>query len=216
MQLSLFISRATISCVFCLCLLGCRSGHYSTENLLSPSSPSKQTTLFPWSSPYYAGGDGTSLERAVILKGTSVQFMARKAKKDWIKCHYPSGVIRNVHIQIVQSHVIQTIVLQMPSGEITRVYFDVTGVIVKPDLGAWFFVGDNGLEYAGMIDEEYFHESALPPWQQLVGTNSGTLIYQVDDEIGNGLFATGKLKHGKEHGVWHYERPVEGIMRKEY
>lgn len=212
MRLFSSICQVVIMNLLVLCMFGCVHIRCCPSDFPRPDS----ALLFPWSCPAYAGGDGTSLDQAVILTGISVQFMARKAKEDWINRYYPGGVTYEVRMKIVQDRVVQIISVQLPSGDLAQVFFDVTGTVTCPGVGAWFFVGSDGVEGAGMIEEQYLRTTDPHPWQQLVGTRSGELIYQLDDEIGNGLLASGKLKDGKQHGAWCYDRAIEGSMCVEY
>lgn len=211
------ISQTTLASLLLVFLLGCRTRPLGFSDISNARSDRpRPAALFPWSHPAYAGGNGSRVDQAVIITGVSVYFMGRKAKDDWISSHYPDSVVREVRKQIVRHHVIETASIQTPAGEIVQVYFDVTGVVIKPGIGAWYFLGIDGVEYAGMLDEQHLRNTDSQPWLQLVGTSSGTLTYQIDDEIDNGLLATGKVRNGKKHGPWIYERSGEGSIHVEY
>lgn len=192
---------------------------FSINNRLLDSASLRSGALFEWSCPSYEGGDGTSLDQAVILRGISVKSMAREAKKNWLNIHYPDHVIYEVKHQISRFRVFDIISIEKQSGEkLLDVYFDVTEAVTKPSLGMWFFLYDNNEEYvAGMINEDYVFStySGPEPWEYLIGRNSGTLIYQIDDEVENGLLAIGEFKDGVKNGIWKYERR-EGSRHVKY
>lgn len=198
-------------------LMGCQHSHLCPYKESQTSSTHlRPPVLFPWSCPAYTGGNGSGVDQAIIITQTSVQFLAGNVKEAWLNCHYPGGAIREVSTRIVHNRVIQVISIQAPTKEIVQVYFDVTSTVAQPSLGVWFFVDSDGIGCTGMIDEEYLRNINPEPWQELVGTNNGTLIYQVDDEIGNGLLGTGAVRHGRKHGTWRYERLIEGAILVEY
>ena len=116
----------------------------------------------------------------------------------------------------MRNRVIQVVSIQTHAKELMHVYFDITSVVVKPRMGAWVFADIDGMECTGMIDEDYLQNINPEPWQELVGTNSGTLMFQIDDAIGDGLLGTGEVRHGRKHGTWRYERPIEGTILVEY
>jgi hypothetical protein len=201
-----------------ICLAGCsHKGQFPHGNVLTDSVEHVfANTLFPWSCPSFQGGDGTSLEQAVVLSGNSVRFIADRARNDWISRNHPSDKISGSRILITGGEVVEIISIQTFSGASRELFFDITQIVSKPELGAWYFVATNGLERAGVIEEEYLSGTKTEPWKDAVDQMSGSLIYQIDDEIGNGMLATGELRYGEMHGTWYYERQTEGPLLIDY
>src|ERR1039458_5971136 len=102
--------QKTIAGLLAAMLSSCHPSQYhSAEVIPSDVVTSRKGALFPWSCPSYEGGDGSTLDRAVVLTGISVSFMGGKAKEGWLKHHYPRSIIREVHKQIVRSRIFEVV-----------------------------------------------------------------------------------------------------------
>jgi hypothetical protein len=101
-----------------ICLAGCsHKGQFPHGNVLTDSVEHVfANTLFPWSCPSFQGGDGTSLEQAVVLSGNSVRFIADRARNDWISRNHPSDKISGSRILITGGEVVEIISIQTFSG----------------------------------------------------------------------------------------------------
>ena len=185
--------------------------------LLSGCHHTNPKLLFEWSRPALSGGDGSTTDQAIVLNDISTFYIGGQVQTEWIKKHYPEGAIRGVREDILNNRIIKEIIIETAPARTNSVFFDVTAVQMKPGLGMWYFVSDDGYwSCADMITEEWFDRGSEMFWQPKVGERNGKIICQVDDEVGNGLLMVGNLKRGKIHGTWATMRPVEGLVTEEY
>ena len=185
--------------------------------LLSSCHHPNPDLLFEWSCPTLSGGDGSTPDQAIILKNISTFYIGRQVQAEWIKTHYPEGAIRDVREDIFKNRIIKEMIIEAAPDRTNSVFFDVTELQMKPDLGVWYFISDDGCwSRAGMITIEDLHLGSSTPWQPIIGERSGKIICQVDDQVGDGLVQVGELKGGKKHGIWKSMRPLEGLMTEEY
>ena len=186
-----------------LLLSGC---HHTSPNL-----------LFEWSRPALSGGDGSTPDQAIVLNGISTLYIGGRVQDEWINKHYPESAIRDVRESILNNRIIKEIIIETSPARTNNVFFDITAVQMKPGLGMWYFVSDDGYwSCADMITEEWFDQGSEMFWQPIVGERNGKIICQVDDQVGDGLVQVGELKRGKKHGIWKSMRPLEGLMTEEY
>jgi hypothetical protein len=79
----------------------------------------------------YAGGDGSSISRAVVVRGVSGTRASTRAEYAFLRNRYPG--FRRKDQQLIRSggRYYDALSFDLPNGESKTVYFDVTGTFGK-------------------------------------------------------------------------------------
>lgn len=79
----------------------------------------------------YAGGDGSSLENAIIIKGVPDSFTGIKAESDWIRANHPEWRKGIQTLVKSEDKVYDCIGYTTLEGVIKTIYFDITDFFGK-------------------------------------------------------------------------------------
>lgn len=180
-------------------------------------SPLANQQLFSWSDPHLVSGDGKRAETSVVFSGVEVFYQGRQAIEEWLKRTYPKASIAGVETEILNHRVLRVITLKDSDGQETKAYIDMTSFVCKPNLGQWFLLAENGDSWGGELTEEYLQgHKGSRPWEDVIAANDAVLVFQVDDEKGNGLLGWGKFRNGMKNGTWTFSRQKDGLVREGY
>lgn len=189
-----------------LWFVACRTKS-GVETVMHSFTRTPPPLLFEWEQPIqYLGGTGLSAQDAIIIQGVSTKNVFRGAQSEWLNTHYPVRQKQFVSTTTTPSSIVQRVEFEDTNGETASVYFDITKIIAKPDYGVWFFLSDSGktshgeLERAGFEDHYTFQEMLY----SLIGTNSGSVILQIDDLEFFGALMVGRIENGQMNGLWKY------------
>ncbi len=92
----------------------------SPDGLTStPAAPTKAAGIT------FAGGDGSSFERAILIKGAKGDQDGVASEYTWMRSNYPGSQPGEQSLQSVNGRNYDVINLQTPSGAKT-IYFDIT------------------------------------------------------------------------------------------
>lgn len=106
------MSRWTCIIVLAAVLVACRSG---------PGAPDHTT-----GGTRYSGGDGTTLERAVIVPGASEQ-TSIDAEYAWLHQHVPGGKVTRQELITQGGRAYDKLDVTLPEGNGKSFYFDISG-----------------------------------------------------------------------------------------
>ncbi len=98
-------------------------GADAAEKSAQPEKPAKQIT--------YAGGDGTSIAKAVIIRGATKETRIR-AEYKWMANHHPNFKKRGEKLMTVKGRRYDLIEFTGKSGKESELYFDITEFSRKP------------------------------------------------------------------------------------
>ncbi len=90
----------------------------------NPAQPALPKTLRQVA---FAGGDGSSCEKAVVIKKAANQFEGVTAEKAWIAWKYPDAKIKGQAVSGSKNKTFESFELQTAAGESQTVCFDITG-----------------------------------------------------------------------------------------
>ena len=76
----------------------------------------------------YAGGDGRSPEKPVLVLGDINQDQFVKAKIQWYRSHYPGAEPFDTDYPCVSGKPFHVVIIRLKSTEIKRIYFDASNV----------------------------------------------------------------------------------------
>src|ERR1043166_5296182 len=78
----------------------------------------------------FAGGDGSSLEKAIIVKATD-EMSGVHAEHEYIRQHYPSSSEGAQSVRHAKDRVYDTIDITTADGKTKTIYFDITAYFGK-------------------------------------------------------------------------------------
>lgn len=79
----------------------------------------------------YEGGDGSSKEKAVVIKGTPNNAAGVRAESDWIRRNHPEWRKGRQSLMSDETRSYDRIEYTTPQGEIKTIYFDITDFFGK-------------------------------------------------------------------------------------
>jgi len=107
--------------IILLLAVGC-----SPEQGKRPQHPEKSATVSqPIQGASISGGDGTSIEQAVIIK-TSNSLLGIRAEYRWIKQNHPDWQLKEQSVLKGGGKVYDKMYFRTPDGKLAILYFDVT------------------------------------------------------------------------------------------
>jgi hypothetical protein len=84
----------------------------------------------------FEGGDGSSKEKAVVVKGAPTGLIGIRAEYDWLNQHYP-GYKRNSQALLPGAKSYDLLEIEMPDGKELSVYFDVSDIWKGAEPAEW-------------------------------------------------------------------------------
>jgi hypothetical protein len=90
-----------------------------------PTPPPKPAAVIS-----YAGGDGTSIEKAVVILGAD-EMSGVKAEYTWLSGHYPGWKGTNQSLLNKDGKVYDVMDFTLPDGSKHTIYFDITDYFGK-------------------------------------------------------------------------------------
>jgi len=120
------VKKWVFSIIILLSIIGCESEQTQTP------SPGKELVPVhpPLTGVTFSGGDGSSIEKAVIIKAPN-NFIGVRAEYDWIKKNHPNWQLKEQSLLNVRSKVYDKMVFQTPQGQPATIYFDITDFFGK-------------------------------------------------------------------------------------
>jgi hypothetical protein len=79
----------------------------------------------------YAGGDGTSMEQAVVVLGASNSFAGIRAEYHWLQARFPGYKRRSQALLRSGGKSYDRVEVELPDGGIASFYFDITAFFGK-------------------------------------------------------------------------------------
>jgi len=161
--------------------------------------------LFPWADIKFEGGDGTSLERGVIIKGTRSEHLGVSAEKTWLMEKFPGYELKSQFVtkRDDRGRVFDVMEIQV-AGELMKIYFNITEFFDGDDFaGKWVFHGKDGVELSGNICGIDMPVEKSRPWRSKIGEKTGELIYQTGEST-RGLLGKGSVLKGQRVGLWRF------------
>jgi hypothetical protein len=113
--------------LICLLLfIGCEPVHQQK----SASPVDKKTENPPIEGVSYSGGDGSSIENAVII-GAPNNFIGVDAEYDWIKKNHPTWRLEQQSLMNAGGKMYDKMDFRTPEGGAVTLYFDITNFFGK-------------------------------------------------------------------------------------
>ena len=84
----------------------------------------------------FEGGDGSSKEKAVVVKGAPTGLLGIRAEYDWLKQNYP-GYRRKSQALLPGAKSYDLLEIEMPDGKELSIYFDVSDIWKDPAPPEW-------------------------------------------------------------------------------
>jgi len=84
----------------------------------------------------FEGGDGSSKEKAVVVKGAPTGLLGIRAEYDWLKQNYP-GYKRKSQALLPGAKSYDVLEIEMPDGKELSIYFDVSDIWKGPAPPEW-------------------------------------------------------------------------------
>ncbi len=112
-----------------LLLCGCASQQRSTE---SGKAETARESALPekWNDITYEGGDGSSIEKAVVIKGTVKPEVLVQSESEWMSRVYPGWRKQGQALLNPNDKYYDRIEIETRDGRKIDVYFDITGYMV--------------------------------------------------------------------------------------
>ena len=104
--------------IFLLLVIGCETGDKKPSVDNKPVAPSLKGVSF-------AGGDGSSIEKAVIIKAPD-NFTGIRAEYQWIRKNHPDWQLEQQSVVNTGGTIYDKMDFQTPQGEPVSLYFDIT------------------------------------------------------------------------------------------
>jgi len=113
-----------------LLIAGCESKQPKTV----PAAAAPDKDLIPINAPIegvtYSGGDGSTIEEAVIIKAPS-KYAGIRGELYWIKNNRPGWHFERQSVLKGKGKVLDKMIFKTPQGELKTLYFDVTDFYSK-------------------------------------------------------------------------------------
>jgi hypothetical protein len=110
--------------IILLLVVGCEPGHKQT---VSTSGDISQPKLKGVS---FAGGNGSSIEKAVIIKAPN-SFIGIRAEYDWIRKNHPDWNLEKQSALKASGKIYDKMDFQTPDGRSVTLFFDITDFFGK-------------------------------------------------------------------------------------
>lgn len=103
------------------------TGCGSQKPTAPPAPPNSSTAAQQVS---YSGGDGSNLERAIVITGAKGEEEGIKAEYDWLRAHYPVYRLLRQGLRSVNGRAYDQLDIRTPQGE-KPVFFEITSFYGK-------------------------------------------------------------------------------------
>lgn len=159
--------------------------------------------LFPPTSVFYSGGDGSSISNAVIITGTMSSRVGVDAEKYWYNHQHGWTPVTKQALLDSDGRHYDAITFQ-PDGAPVTVYYDISDFFGKDRSGAWRFVdSEDNTVLRGDISDMDAALGIIHPWSDAVAKRSGELVYQYGPTVESaGSIHVGPVVDGRLHGTW--------------
>jgi len=85
----------------------------------------------------FEGGDGSSKEKAVVVKGAPTGLLGIRAEYDWLKQNYPGYKRKSQALLPSGAKSYDVLAIEMPDGKELSIYFDVSDIWKDPAPPEW-------------------------------------------------------------------------------
>ena len=85
----------------------------------------------------FEGGDGSSKEKAVVVKGAPTGLLGIRAEYDWLKQNYPGYKRKSQALLPSGAKSYDVLAIEMPDGKELSIYFDVSDIWKGPAPPEW-------------------------------------------------------------------------------
>ena len=119
------MKREFLFIVFLL-IAGCEPAQKQTNQTAGHTTTSNP----PIKDVSFSGGDGSSIENAVIIKAPN-NFIGVKAEYDWIKKNHPGWKLVTQSVVNKKGKLYDKMDFQTPEGQAVTLYFDITDFFGK-------------------------------------------------------------------------------------
>ncbi|TLY50796.1 MAG: adenosylhomocysteinase [Gammaproteobacteria bacterium] len=114
--------RSKLLFVLATAMLGGCQATQTRDNATPSTAPSSSRITF-------AGGDGSTIEKAVVIVGAN-EMTGVSAEYDWIERHYPGYTRKNQAVASENGKMFDLLEIEV-SGKKKTLYFDITGFFGK-------------------------------------------------------------------------------------
>lgn len=130
-------SRLLLPVLAGLLCLACQSaaaapaptGGHAAAAASAPAAPPPARAAKP--SVHYAGGDGSSIEQAVVIQGVSGEMAGVGAEYAWLRMKFPGYKPRLQTLLQRAGKIYDVLEIDLPDGKTATVYFDITAFFGK-------------------------------------------------------------------------------------
>jgi len=79
----------------------------------------------------YGGGDGTSMERAIVILGARNSAVGIRAEYNWLQAKYPGYKRKSQALLSNSGKSYDLLEVELPDGRVAKFYFDITAFFGK-------------------------------------------------------------------------------------
>jgi hypothetical protein len=149
------------------------------------------------------GGNGTSIDQAIVITGPRSRYCGSYVVDDWLQAQNRLPASEDAKLlKRIEERMIQ-VVENRASDHFYTNFFDVTDFWDKHELGRLRFLPDYG-----KLEERLISDSSVS-WMDknaivddLIGHRSGTVTCQIEMFPGVVSWESGRFKEGKREGLW--------------
>lgn len=194
-------TKSLILCALLLSLPACRT-EWAIRRSEGRPADRLPSLLMPRPSVSCEGGDGTSIEQAVVIVGAPSAELGSKAERKWVEDNHPGFAMTKQVLLQQEERSFDVLHLQTRSGERRTVYFDITDFFDKDQVGRWSFEARSGEQFEGNIGAFDLPVQKHRPWLRMIGERSGRLTYQIEEYLNSSLVVSVNVRNGEFDGIW--------------
>lgn len=195
---------------------GCQPMQQSADVAVKPISNPR--LLYPWSVVKYNIRDISENISIIDIEGLQTPYLGYLAERNYIKVNYPELEIKSQSVLTMGNRYIDKFQLESGGMDVLSLWFDATEFYGASTMGRWLVEYDDGSSETGYLQEGDLEQLWMGNVNILLGrvNATGTLTYQIEDEMNNGLWGSGKILDGLVHGEWRLWRQSEGQVYANY
>ena len=176
----------------------------SSAQSITNMTPEPPPYLFDPPVVYFEGGDGSSVSKAVVIKGAISTELGLSAEHNWVCSHHGQTSPVSQSLQEHNGRRYDVNAYERGTNTFT-VIFDITDFYGKDHVGEWRCTFDDGAKTGGRLSY-----ACDEPWEPLVSNRTAKVHYQLEKDCNDGIVVVNEIKNGKGYGVCKSWRRVEG------